>query len=77
MIDWTISFLFACILQFGAAFFCVGFAGAFFMPENIGRRKIMETQKEMYLILFNAITEATRILEEAQKKAEEIFINQE
>ena len=37
----------------------------------------MDTYKEMYLILFNAITEATKILEEAQKKAEEIFINQE
>lgn len=35
----------------------------------------MENYKEMYLILFNAITEASRILEEAQKKAEEIFIN--
>ena len=37
----------------------------------------MNNYKEMYLILFNAITEATKILEEAQKKAEEIFINQE
>lgn len=32
--------------------------------------------KEMYLILFNAITEAMKILEEAQKKTEEIYINQ-
>lgn len=37
----------------------------------------MDTYKEMYIILFNAITEATKILQEAQKKAEEIFINQE
>ena len=37
----------------------------------------MDTYKEMYLILFNAITEATKILEEAQKKAEELFINQD
>ena len=37
----------------------------------------MDTYKEMYIILFNAITEATKILEEAQKKAEEIFIKQE
>lgn len=37
----------------------------------------MENYKEMYMILFNAITEATRILEEAQKKAEEIFMNEE
>ncbi len=37
----------------------------------------MNNYKEMYLILFNAITEATKILEEAQKKAEEIYINQE
>lgn len=32
--------------------------------------------KEMYLILFNAITEAMKILEDAQKKAEEVYINQ-
>ena len=39
------------------------------------RRKILiEKYKEMYLILFNAITEATKILEVAQKKAEEIFM---
>ena len=37
----------------------------------------MENYKEMYLVLFNAITEAAKILEEAQKKAEEVFINQE
>ena len=37
----------------------------------------MENYKEMYLILFNAITEATKILEEAQKKVEEIFINED
>ena len=37
----------------------------------------MDNYKEMYLILFNAITEATKILEKAQKKVEEIFINQE
>ena len=37
----------------------------------------MEKYKEMYLILWNAITEANKILEEAQKKAEEIFINDE
>jgi len=49
-------------------------AGAFFI--YIGRRKIMDTYKEMYIILFNAITEATKILQEAQKKAEEIFINE-
>ncbi len=35
----------------------------------------MENYKEMYLILFNAITEANKILEEAQKKAEEIYIS--
>ena len=37
----------------------------------------MDTYKEMYLILFNAITKATKILEEAQKKAEELFINED
>ena len=36
----------------------------------------MDNYKELYYILFNAITEATKILEEAQKKAEELFINQ-
>ena len=36
----------------------------------------MDNYKEMYYILFNAITEATKILQEAQKKAEEIFISQ-
>ena len=36
----------------------------------------MDTYKEMYLILFNAITDATKILEDAQKKVEEMFINQ-
>lgn len=36
----------------------------------------MEKYKEMYLILFNAITEAMKILEDAQKKTEEIFINE-
>ena len=35
----------------------------------------MENYKEMYLILFNAITDATKILQEAQKKVEELFIN--
>jgi len=35
----------------------------------------MNNYQEMYYILFNAITEATRILEEAQKKAEEIYLS--
>ena len=35
----------------------------------------MEKYKEMYLILFNAITEAAKILEDAQKKSEEIYMN--
>ena len=33
--------------------------------------------KEMYYILLNAITEATKILEDAQKKVEEIYISGE
>ena len=37
----------------------------------------MKNYKEMYLILFNAITEANKILVEAQKKVEEIYINNE
>lgn len=36
----------------------------------------MDNYKEMYLILFNAITEAMRILEDTQKKTEEIFIGE-
>ena len=40
------------------------------------RRFNMDNYKEMYLILFNAMTEAIKILEDVQKKAEEIFINQ-
>lgn len=35
----------------------------------------MNNYQEMYYILFNAITEATKILEEAQKKAEEIYLS--
>ncbi len=35
----------------------------------------MDKYQEMYYVLFNAITEATKILEEAQKKAEEIYIS--
>ena len=37
----------------------------------------MENYKEMYLILFNAITDAVKILTEAQKKVEQMYINQE
>lgn len=37
----------------------------------------MENYKEMYMILFNAITEASKILQEAQKKTEEIYMNKE
>ncbi len=37
----------------------------------------MKNYKEMYLILFNAITDAAKILTEAQKKVEELYINQE
>ena len=39
--------------------------------------KTMKNYKEMYLILFNAITDAAKILTEAQKKVEELYINQE
>ena len=35
----------------------------------------MPDYKTMYLELFNSVTEATRILCEAQRKAEEIYIN--
>ena len=35
----------------------------------------MNKYQEMYYILFNAITEASKILEGAQKKVEEIYIS--
>ncbi len=35
----------------------------------------MDKYQEMYYVLFNAITNASKILEEAQKKAEEIYIS--
>lgn len=35
----------------------------------------MKKYKDLYLILFNAITEANKILADAQKKAEEIYIS--
>ncbi len=37
----------------------------------------MENYKEMYRELFIAVTKAIRILEEAQQKCEEIYINEE
>ena len=37
----------------------------------------MDNYKEMYFILFNAITEANKILAEAQKKVEEIYLTQD
>ena len=45
------------------------------MPKIL-KRIFRMNYKEMYLILFNAITEAMKILEDAQKKAEEVYINQ-
>ena len=38
---------------------------------------IMNRYKEMYLILFNAITDAIEILQKAQKKTEEIYMKME
>ena len=35
----------------------------------------MNNYQEMYYILFNAITEATKILTDAQKKVEDIYIS--
>ncbi len=35
----------------------------------------MDKYQEMYYILFNAITDATKILQDAQKKVEEIYIS--
>lgn len=35
----------------------------------------MDKYKEMYLILFNAITEANKILADAQRQAEEIYMS--
>ena len=36
----------------------------------------MKNYKKMYLILFNAITDAIKILQEAQKKTEEIYMEE-
>ena len=44
------------------------------------RRKgeiFMEKYEEMYYILFNAITDAVKILQDAQKKVEEIYISED
>ena len=35
----------------------------------------MNNYKELYLILFNAITDAIKILQTAQQKAEELYIS--
>ena len=37
----------------------------------------MENYKEMYLTLFNAITDEIERLKELQQKVEEMYINQE
>ena len=37
----------------------------------------MNNYQELYYILFNAIIEATQILQEAQKKVEELYISTE
>ena len=37
----------------------------------------MENYKKMYIGLFKAVTSAIRILQEAQKKCEEMYINGE
>ena len=37
----------------------------------------MEKYEEMYYILFNAITDAVKILQDAQKKVEEIYISED
>ena len=52
-------------------FSCVALAAHFFCEGEI----IMPDYKSMYLDLFNSITDAIEILREAQRKAEEIFIN--
>ena len=35
----------------------------------------MDKYQEMYYILFNEITDATKVLQDAQKKVEEIYIS--
>ena len=37
----------------------------------------MDKYKKMYLVLFNAITDAIKILQEAQQKVEEMYISEE
>lgn len=58
---------------------CVAFAAHFFNAtaplKNKKRRKIMNKYQEMYYILFTAITKASRLLQEAQQKVEEIYIS--
>lgn len=71
------SGLFYVAVNYGAMrFMCVAFATHFFITPKINDwRMIMYKYQEMYYILFNAITEATRILQEAQQKVEEIYIS--
>ena len=52
-------------------FLCVASAAHFLFL----RRNDMPDYKAMYLSLFNSVTDAIEILTEAQKKAEETYIN--
>ena len=42
-------------------------------PEK--KEIFMDNYNEMYFILFNAITDAIKILQEAQQKVEEIYMS--
>ena len=53
-------------------FSCVASAAHFFITKG---ESTMPDYKAMYLDLFNSVTDAIEILCEAQKKAEETFID--
>ena len=61
-----------CVAAIGAMhFLCVASAAHFLFL----RRTDMPDYKAMYLSLFNSVTDAIEILTEAQKKAEEMYVN--
>ena len=63
----------SCVATIGVMHFsCVASAAHFFIHEG---EITMPDYKTMYLNLFNSVTDAIEILSEAQRKAEETFIN--
>ena len=63
----------SCVAANGVMHFsCVASAAHFFIYKG---ENIMPDYKAMYLNLFNSVTEAVKILSDAQKRAEEIYID--